>query len=419
MSRKILLFLIFVGLTFVLCPAFAGTGGIGKSHTIQVNQKFTVNSSIFDNLVQGYASYEVYCHGPYGCSQPQGSQGMWLSPDKSIDRNSFDYEYYGSLSAANWNTAVSLQSVVDQALSFYTNLFHQTGQAPTSDELATFMNNALGYNSANAPSLQSLTDWAENTASQAGRNWWSSLSQSTGTSSSSAIGSFNPSTAIFQQTRGNSVMLVSGHGLVGTTIQNIRSLSGNLSAGGNLTTYTVNYQQAVSPLVLDMSGSGRLEASGGNWLPHPGTLYTNRMVLFDLKGDGFPMIMEWVGPDDGLLVKLAPSQIKPDGTAVITGDNLFGTMGGFANGFEKLATLDKNHDGKLTGDELNGLYVWQDENGDGIVEPGELKSVQSLGITEIDITHNSQMVGSFVRNGKRYTMWDWYPNAMEVLKHKP
>jgi hypothetical protein len=175
-------------------------------------------------------------------------------------------------------------------------------------------------------------------------------------------------------------------------------------------------QVALRPIVLNMDGSGKLEASGGQWLPHPNHLYSGNLMLFDMKGDGFPMVMEWVGPQDGLLVHLNPNQIRPNGTAHVTGTDLFGTIGGWSNGYEKLAALDKDHDGKLMGAELKNLYVWQDLNDNGKVDPGELKSVQSLGITEIDTVPNARLVSHFVMNGKRYVMWDWYPNAISVVK---
>lgn len=42
----------------------------------------------------------------------------------------------------------------------------------------------------------------------------------------------------------------------------------------------------------------------------------------------------------------------------INGKRLFGDQGGaFANGYDKLATLNANRDGKLTGKELEGLKV--------------------------------------------------------------
>ena len=38
-----------------------------------------------------------------------------------------------------------------------------------------------------------------------------------------------------------------------------------------------------------------------------------------------------------------------------------------------LALLDTNHDGKLSGKELDALALWFDKNRDGVSQPGEVK----------------------------------------------
>ncbi|MHB2019026.1 MAG: hypothetical protein ACYCW6_18925, partial [Candidatus Xenobia bacterium] len=128
----------------------------------------------------------------------------------------------------------------------------------------------------------------------------------------------------------------------------------------------------------------------------------------DFYDNGFPLLMEWIGPHDGLLV-----EPKVDGS--VDGSCLFGSQGGWSNGYEKLSMRDANHDGKLTGDELKGLAVWVDANGNGQADPGELKTLDELGITEIDLQHVG-FRSSFVMNGKKHTMWDWWPSALEVRK---
>ena len=52
-------------------------------------------------------------------------------------------------------------------------------------------------------------------------------------------------------------------------------------------------------------------------------------------------------------------------------------------GYDALAALDDNHDGQLTGSELDGLALWQDVNGDGISDPGEVRSLADCGIVAI------------------------------------
>ena len=172
--------------------------------------------------------------------------------------------------------------------------------------------------------------------------------------------------------------------------------------------YSKSANKRVSPLVLDMTGNGVIQASNGQHMPgHP--VVNKNVILSDFYGDGFEVAMEWVGPQDGLLV--AP---KADGSVDMS--CLFGTAGGYENGYEKLSLYDTNRDNKVSGEELNGLSVWQDANTNGIADAGEVKTVQELGISEISLTADNQFVSSFTMNGNTNKMWDWWPNALELIK---
>lgn len=176
----------------------------------------------------------------------------------------------------------------------------------------------------------------------------------------------------------------------------------------NVTLYTQSASKFVSPLVLDITGNGVLQASNGQNMPgHPSV--TTNVILADFYGDGFEIGMEWVGPQDGLLV--AP---KADGSVDMS--SLFGTAGGYESGYEKLSLYDKNNDNKVNGEELVGLSVWQDANGNGVADAGEVKTVQELGITEISLNADAKFVSSFTMNGQTNKMWDWWPNAIELIK---
>jgi hypothetical protein len=171
-----------------------------------------------------------------------------------------------------------------------------------------------------------------------------------------------------------------------------------------------NSTLVVSPLVLDLDNDGKLLASGGKWLPHPMcSRQETRFAFFDFHGNGFPVETEWVGANDGLLV--VP---KADGS--IDGTCLFGTSTGFDNGYQQLgADRDANGDDRIAGNELNGLMVWADKNGNAAADKGELTSVQDLGITAISLKHN-KMVSAFEMKGKTYKMWDWWPSGYELRK---
>jgi hypothetical protein len=176
------------------------------------------------------------------------------------------------------------------------------------------------------------------------------------------------------------------------------------------TEYVFYAQATQTPIVLDLDGDGRLEASNGKWLPHDLQVKVQELVSFDINGDGFAEKTEWIGSNDALLVEYTGGEM--------TAKNLFGNEGGrYKNGFEKLSLFDKNGDSKLTGDELSGLSVWQDKNGNAKVDQGEVSSLGSLGITEIKISH-IHCVSSFIQNGERKNIWDWHPRFFEVKRTK-
>ena len=90
----------------------------------------------------------------------------------------------------------------------------------------------------------------------------------------------------------------------------------------------------------------------------------------------------------------------PDHKGQITdGTQLFGnwTFGGkrtasldggtapstWRDGFEALATLDADGDGKISGPELEPLALWFDKNQNGVAEPGEVIPLTDLGVTAL------------------------------------
>lgn len=211
-----------------------------------------------------------------------------------------------------------------------------------------------------------------------------------GTSSTVTIGT-NVSTSTSTTSVGNRIVQTDT-----TTVENI-----------DYNFYQVSATRWVSPIILDMKGSGVLEASNGQYLPHHSFTWNNAIVS-DFNSNGFEVAMEWVGPNDGLLV--AP---KKDGSVDAT--CLFGTTGGFDNGFQKLSLYDRNNDGVISGDELSGLFVWQDGNQNATVDNDEMQSLSEAGITSLSMNARN-FESSFVRNGKTCKMWDWWPTAMELVK---
>jgi hypothetical protein len=134
--------------------------------------------------------------------------------------------------------------------------------------------------------------------------------------------------------------------------------------------YEVNCEEMrVSPIGLDINKSGTVERMSG-------------FFFFDIDGVGEKKFLkEWFAPTEGILVD---TRIAGE----MSGLQLFGDQGGkYKDGYAKLALLDANKDGQLTGDELAGLAVWVDANSDAKVQPGEITSLESHGVVELSTTH--------------------------------
>ncbi|HMF16499.1 MAG TPA: tetratricopeptide repeat protein [Gemmataceae bacterium] len=137
-------------------------------------------------------------------------------------------------------------------------------------------------------------------------------------------------------------------------------------------------------------------------------------VAFDADGSGLKRKWTWITKDAGWLV------IDPRGTKKITsGLQLFGNVTFWMfwdNGYQALSALDANGDGWLTGKELDGLAIWHDKNGDGICDPGEVKSLAEWGIValscrcQIDSTHPDRIpfspLGVRFRDGVTRSSYD-------------
>lgn len=130
---------------------------------------------------------------------------------------------------------------------------------------------------------------------------------------------------------------------------------------------------ASSPLVIDLS-SGHTGVTLTSW--NASTTET----FFDLNANGFAVQTAWVSGDTGLLARDLNSNGTIDSSA-----ELFGSP--TVDGFAKLAALDSNHDLRIDNNDgaWSSLVVWTDDNGDAVTQNGELHSLASLGIVNIDL----------------------------------
>ena len=114
---------------------------------------------------------------------------------------------------------------------------------------------------------------------------------------------------------------------------------------------------------------------------------------------------------DGLLVWDVDGDNK-----ITSGKELFGefdTEGNmrFQNGYQKLAHyFDRDKDGFVRGDEVKGLKIWEDRNGDGVTQQGELVDLAKHGVTSFDVRSANKpahdMRSSYTANGRTQDMWD-------------
>lgn len=196
------------------------------------------------------------------------------------------------------------------------------------------------------------------------------------------------------------------------------------SAGGDVlidgVSHDVSKSFLKSPIMLDLTGDGKLGTTGVSTAQKRIDGRVGKTVAFDIDGDGHDDQIEWMdGQGDGMLVDDTDggATAAMQGNGRIDGTRLFGDQGGrFANGYEKLALKDANHDGKLTGQELSGLKTWVDD-GDAVLEQGEMKTLAEQGVTELGATmHTEQnargealMRSSMVRHGKAQATEDvWF-----------
>lgn len=91
--------------------------------------------------------------------------------------------------------------------------------------------------------------------------------------------------------------------------------------------------------------------------------------------------MEYGGVSSG-------AQLFGNWTQIVGGTRSVGYNGSttgkvWENGFAALATLDRDGNGKIDGDELRDLSLWFDENRDAIVDAGEMRTARGEGVTAL------------------------------------
>jgi len=168
--------------------------------------------------------------------------------------------------------------------------------------------------------------------------------------------------------------------------------------------------QLVTPIVLDLNGDGIQ------------TTTLQQGVSFDVNNNGTVERTAWVARGDGLLVRdLNKDGLINDGGELFGEGTVLADGTRAADGYVALRALDSNLDGVIDAKDtaFGSLKLWVD-NGNGITDQGELKSLAAAGITSISLDAQSStsvnngnligLMGSYTTaDGSTHTMGDvWF-----------
>ena len=136
------------------------------------------------------------------------------------------------------------------------------------------------------------------------------------------------------------------------------------------------------PLTLDLDGDG-IETVASNG--HKG-------ALFDHDKNGIRFATGWVSKDDGFLVYDRNGDGVVNNGGELFGDNTLLKNGERAtNGYQALADLDDNGDGKVDAADsaFAHLRVWRDLNQDGISQEGELLTLDEAKVKALNLANKN------------------------------
>jgi hypothetical protein len=140
----------------------------------------------------------------------------------------------------------------------------------------------------------------------------------------------------------------------------------------------------LSPLVLDLNDD------------HSMSVADSPQHLFQINPSAPSMLQGWVSKDDAFLIRdLNANHMIDNGTELLGMGTLLPSGQVAQDGFQALQSLDANQDGVINSldQAFSELGLWQDANGNGVTDVGELTSLAHHNIVQLNLNpHTSQVV---------------------------
>ncbi len=155
----------------------------------------------------------------------------------------------------------------------------------------------------------------------------------------------------------------------------INNTTASTGEGGTIAVADVAliFQREINLVGIDLNGDGLTTTDAAS-----------NGITLDVDFDGTDEAINWIGSDDGILVFDHNANGVVDSSLEI---------GGIASPTLLAQLYDDNSDSVL--DDLDSLfenlYIWQDANGDGVSQSGELLTLSDVGISAITINDNGTL----------------------------
>jgi VCBS repeat-containing protein len=182
-------------------------------------------------------------------------------------------------------------------------------------------------------------------------------------------------------------------GQIGTDSFNYQ-IKDNVGASSGTAKVTIQIVGTLPPVVFDLNGDNHIDLLS----------VQNSNARFDLNGSGHTEKIAWVGPNDGILVY----DYQQDGKVTNLNEISFTSyLSGATTDLEGLKAFDANQNNQLDPGDANWdlFNIWQDKNGNGIVELNEMSDLSSHEVVSLSLVSDNQaqmIEGSLVTGYAKY-----------------